>query len=117
MKNRNESDEFSEQIKRLKKLNLLIKSKTTGTLEKLAEKLHVSESVISDDLEFMNERGAGITYDFVKKSYYYTYPGDFFIGWMSPEEKQKLDKDKELRKKANMPVRVDINRLIKISKK
>lgn len=116
----NEAEEFrrfTEQVKRIKKLNLLIKSETTGTLEELAEKFKVSESVIKEDIELMNERDAGIIYDEDVQSYSYTIPGEFFIGWMSAEDEKKREKEKELKKKMAMPERVETNRFLRVKGK
>ncbi len=57
-----EIDDFFEQTERIKKLNPLIKSETTGTLKEIAEKLEVSESVIENDIEYMNAYGSEIIY-------------------------------------------------------
>ncbi len=115
--NRKEYEAFLQRMERIKKLDVLINSQKTGTLKDLAETLNVSESVLLSDFELMNEQGAEITYDIVKKTYYNKRPGKFFIGWLSTKDKKKLDADKERTKKANMPERFDVNRLITISKK
>jgi len=60
-------------------LDYLISSSSTGTRKELANKFGVSERTISRYLEMMNENGAAIHYNRLKRSFCYQKPGRFIV--------------------------------------
>lgn len=64
---------------RFKRLDDLIRTKSTGTPAKLAERLEVSESSVYEYLAIMKSLGAPIKYDKDRCTYYYEEDGQFKI--------------------------------------
>ncbi|GAA4335476.1 hypothetical protein GCM10023149_43510 [Mucilaginibacter gynuensis] len=62
---------------RLEYLSFLIQRKSTGTPEKLAVKLSISERTVYDYVEILRSLGAEIKYNKVKGTYYYVQAGHF----------------------------------------
>jgi biotin operon repressor len=56
---------------RIKIMNDLIKSSTTGTPEEFAKKLGISKSHLSHQIEVMKELGLNIAYSRTRNTYYY----------------------------------------------
>jgi predicted DNA-binding transcriptional regulator YafY len=66
-------------IKRLEYINHLIKTKSTGNLEKLARRCNLSKRAMTDFLNFAREMGADIRYDRARETYYYVDAGEITI--------------------------------------
>jgi predicted DNA-binding transcriptional regulator YafY len=64
-------------ISRLKRLDVLIAAKRTGTPKQLAEKLGLSERTVRNYITTLKELGAPIHYDRKRQSYYYMEDGHF----------------------------------------
>ena len=58
-------------IRRIDKMNYLIRSKRTGTPIQFAEKLEISESTLYQYLNALRDLGAPIAYDKFRQTYYY----------------------------------------------
>lgn len=68
---------FSQKIAQFKRLDDLIRRKTTGTLDDLAHRFAVSKSTMSRHLDEMREElNAPISYDRLRITYYYDAPFD-----------------------------------------
>ena len=65
----------------------------------------------------MNERGGNIICDKDMQTYSYTIPGEFFIGWVSKEDKEKREQEKVLKEKMAIPLRVETNRFLRVKGK
>lgn len=65
-----------EQLKRLKRMNRLIKDEKTGTPEEFADRLGVSASHLYRCIDEIKELGAPITFSRSRKTYYYEYEFD-----------------------------------------
>jgi predicted DNA-binding transcriptional regulator YafY len=61
-----------EQIERLKRMDELIKTKSTGNPEEFAEKLSISQSHLFNLINELKTRDAPIRYNPTRKTYYYT---------------------------------------------
>lgn len=61
-----------EQIERLKRMDGLIKTKSTGNPEEFAEKLSVSQSHLFNLINELKARDAPIRYNSARETYYYT---------------------------------------------
>jgi hypothetical protein len=60
-----------EQLERLKRINELIKTKSTGTPEILCAKLGISRRQLFKDLEMFKDMGAEIVYSKIRETYFY----------------------------------------------
>jgi hypothetical protein len=61
-----------EQIERLKRMDELIKTKSTGNPEEFAEKLSISHSHLFNLIDELKTRDAPIRYSRIRQTYYYT---------------------------------------------
>jgi len=68
---------------RLEHIDRLIRMKGTGTPKQLAERLHISESLLYEYLSFMKEHGAPIVYGKLRQSYYYERQGGFNLRFIN----------------------------------
>jgi len=68
---------LSEVFERLERLDYLIRQKSTGTPNQLAERLNMSERTLYGFLNEMRELGAPIKYSRAKQTYYYCTNGRF----------------------------------------
>lgn len=66
-------------IKRINYINRLIKSRSTGSPDQLANKINVSKRTIFEFIKLMKEYGAPIKYDRHRRTYFYDDGGDFEI--------------------------------------
>lgn len=60
-----------QQLERLKRINEMIKAKSTGSPETLRNKLNISRRQLFKDLELFKDIGAEIAYSKIRESYYY----------------------------------------------
>lgn len=60
-----------QQLERLKWINEMIKSKSTGSPEILCNKLSISRRQLFKDLEIFKDMGAEIAYSKIRETYYY----------------------------------------------
>ena len=72
-----------QYFNRLENIDRLIRKKGTGTPKQLAQKLHISESLLYEYLSFMKEQGAPIVYNKMRQSYYYEQQGGFNLRFIS----------------------------------
>ncbi|MBB6235543.1 putative DNA-binding transcriptional regulator YafY [Pedobacter sp. AK013] len=72
-------DDFLYQLERI---DSLIRMKSTGHPQVLAEKLHLSERSIYNYITILKKRGAPIKYCRTRKSYYYSCAGKFCFEFM-----------------------------------
>lgn len=63
------------EIRRLNRINYLIKHRATGTPDEFASKLNVSRRQLFNLLEVFNTMGAKVKYDRGYETYYYS--GDY----------------------------------------
>ncbi|GAB4334053.1 MAG: hypothetical protein OHK0038_10670 [Flammeovirgaceae bacterium] len=63
----------------LTNLDFLIRQKSTGDLEELAQKLGVSQRSVSSYLEIMRDYEADIKWDRYRRTYYYATEGKFIF--------------------------------------
>ncbi len=68
-------------IKRLERIDVLIKNRSTGTPTQLAKRLGVNKSTIYNYIKVMKRFNAPITYSKERESYIYTTNGSFSIGF------------------------------------
>ena len=68
-----------EQIRRLERLNHMIRRKATGTPKQLAERLGVSERTVYNLIDTLRQLGARIYYDNLRESYCYESGHEFSI--------------------------------------
>lgn len=68
---------IDHHLKRLQRIDRLIRIKGTGTPSELAKKLNLSESCLYKDIALLKEWGAPIAYCRECRSYYYTTNGGF----------------------------------------
>jgi predicted DNA-binding transcriptional regulator YafY len=74
-------------IRRIDKMNYLIRSKRTGTPIQFAEKLEISESTLYQHLNDLRELGAPIAYDKFRQTYYYETCGEIKIHFEKVHDK------------------------------
>ncbi|MBE9599540.1 hypothetical protein [Pedobacter sp. MC2016-24] len=67
----------NNSISKLDYLNQLIRTKATGSPERLAKKMAVCKRSVFSYLDILRELGAKIAYDQYKKTYYYEEAGTF----------------------------------------
>ncbi|HEX6431419.1 MAG TPA: HTH domain-containing protein [Niastella sp.] len=72
-----------QYFNRLENIDRLIRKKGTGTPKQLAQKLHISESLLYEYLSFMKEQGAPIVYSKMRQSYYYEQQGGFNLRFIN----------------------------------
>lgn len=77
---------------RLQRLHQLIRLKSTGTPDELAEKLELSERHVRDCILEMKELGAPIAFCRKRKTYYYTKETHFDFGFrvLSTDDAQEI---------------------------
>ncbi|MBK7432536.1 MAG: HTH domain-containing protein [Chitinophagaceae bacterium] len=69
-------------IERFKRIDEIIKNKSSGTPAQLAAKLDISESTLYEFIAVMKEMGAPIQYDKFAQRYVYEFPGHFNISFL-----------------------------------
>ena len=67
--------QLEEKLKRLRRLDDLIRRKATGSPDQLAYKLDVSRRTVFRLIDFLRNFGAPIAYCGVKQRYYYREEG------------------------------------------
>ena len=60
-----------QQLERLKRMNEMIKTKSTGTPENICNKLSISRRQLFKDLEIFKDMGAEIAYSKIRETYFY----------------------------------------------
>jgi predicted DNA-binding transcriptional regulator YafY len=83
LKRSNIQDMPKHYFDRLQNIDRLIRVKGTGTPKQLAQRLHISESLLYEYLSFMKEQGAPIAYCKDRRSYYYICQGGFNLRFIS----------------------------------
>lgn len=68
-------------LERLKRINEIIKSKSSGTPKEFAQKLKISESYLYRCINEMKEMGVPVNYDRNLRHYYYTKEFDLKISY------------------------------------
>jgi predicted DNA-binding transcriptional regulator YafY len=66
-------------IDRFRRIDQLVRLKSTGRPQDLAERLEISESTLYAFIQVMKDMGAPISYDKNRESYVYDEDGRFFI--------------------------------------
>jgi len=64
---------------RLKKMDALIKRKSTGTPHEFARRMDLSESALYEYLVVLKQLGAPVKYCRRRRSYYYSEVGEFYL--------------------------------------
>jgi hypothetical protein len=82
---------FLKYLRRLERIDDLIRRKATGTPEEFAERLGLCRSALMEYLREMKEIGAPIAYCRHRESYYYEEEKELFIGFA----KNRLAKEQE----------------------
>ena len=80
-------------IKRLQRIDQLIREENTGQPALLAKTIGVSERTIYEDLKLMKKIGAPIEFCSDTQSYHYTTEGSLIVGFV---EKRKDHTGKEI---------------------
>lgn len=62
---------FAEQIERIQYLDRLIKKRSTGTPEEMANKLGISRSQLYNLVSYLNDIGMNVKYSRTLKTFYY----------------------------------------------
>jgi predicted DNA-binding transcriptional regulator YafY len=60
-----------EKVKKLEYLHQLISHKATGTPENCAQKLNICERTLYRYIDYLKDRGAPISYNYLAQSYVY----------------------------------------------
>lgn len=69
-------------LTKIERIDLLIRTNSTGRPFVLASKLGISKRTLYNYINFMRDRyGAPIIFSAEKQSYVYLEPGEFKIGW------------------------------------
>lgn len=77
---------FLEKIQVIKRVDGLIRRKSTGTAKELAERLGVSRRCVYDIIVVMKKLHAPIEYCHMRKSFYYAYCCYLVIGFSSSDK-------------------------------
>ena len=70
---------FYDSLNRLKRIDYLIQTKSTGTPQELANKLNISKRWVYEYINMLKELGAPIKYCEITRSYLYEQNGRFLI--------------------------------------
>ncbi len=70
---------FEENLNRFELLDFLIRTKNTGSLQKLANRLGLSVSRTKDYINSLKEMGAPIVYSRQRESYIYSSPCELVV--------------------------------------
>ena len=84
-----------EIFNRLERLDILIRTRSTGTPQELAKRLNMSERNLYHFLDVMKDLGAPIFYCKTRKSYYYSEKGHFSIRFKKAGEKNTFAMSEE----------------------
>ena len=63
--------QFESTVKRLNSIHTLINTKATGDRKNFAKKVSLSESMLSNYLDYIRSKGIRITFDHINNRYYY----------------------------------------------
>jgi len=77
---------YEETIRRIEKIDYLIRKKGTGNAAKLAERLGVSRASVYEYIDFMRQKGAPIKYNQSRQTFYYDQDGFFATCFVSHGE-------------------------------
>jgi hypothetical protein len=77
---------YEETIRRIEKIDYLIRKRGTGNAAKLAERLGVSRAGVYEYINFMRQKGAPIKYSQSRQTFYYDEEGYFATGFVSRGE-------------------------------
>ncbi len=77
--------DFYTRLKKIERIDRLIRLEATGRPHSFAVKMDVSESTLYELLKIMKNMGACIHYDKLKETYYYTQPVKFEYGFQPLE--------------------------------
>lgn len=80
-----------EKKELMERVHLLVKRRSTGTPDELAERLQVSKATVHRMMDTMKSLGAPILYNFLRQTYEYEYPVDFFFGFVTNSSMQEID--------------------------
>jgi len=70
---------FSEQLRQVKRLRDLIRTKSTGTPDALAQWMNISRATVFRRIDDLNTLGAEIEYDRDRMTYYYLAPYELLL--------------------------------------
>lgn len=70
-----------KQIRRIERLDQLIRMKATGTPENLAKRLNISRSTLYNIIDFIKNQGVEIRYCSNRQSFYYEKDVHFYFGF------------------------------------
>ncbi len=70
-----------DQIKRIERIDQLIRMKATGSPDEFAERLNISRSTLYNILELMKNQGVEVYYSSSKKSFCYKQEVFFYFGF------------------------------------
>lgn len=97
---------FIEQIERIQYLDKLIKKRSTGTPEELANRLGISRSQLYNIIGYLNDIGTEINYSRMRRTFYYESGGkdveiNFSIKVIAGDEVYKIHGGYSQRAEAN----------------
>lgn len=81
---------YEETIRRIEKIDYLIRKKGTGNAAKLAERLGVSRASVYEYIDFMRQKGAPIKYNQSRQTFYYDEDGYFATCFVPKEGNSSL---------------------------
>ena len=70
---------FNEQIRQVKGLHELIRTKATGTPDDLSQRMNISRATVFRRIDDLKNLGAEIAYDRDRMTYYYLEPYELLI--------------------------------------
>lgn len=73
---------FIKKLKKIERLDGLIRRKATGSPKDLARRIDVAESTIYEYIKLMRDMGAPIEFDRFGNTYYYTTTIQFQVGFV-----------------------------------
>lgn len=97
-------------VDRLERMHDLICRKATGTPDDFAEKLGISKSMLMLNLAQLKEKGGPIKYDSLNRTYYYTCPCRFIIGYeLDKEVMGKVRGGRNILKNFTIPILFELD--------
>ena len=73
-------------LKRLIRLDQLIRHKSTGTPANCAQQIGISERSLYDYLKLLKEMGAPVRFSRGRRTYYYAEEGRFYVSFLAEDD-------------------------------
>jgi predicted DNA-binding transcriptional regulator YafY len=85
--------DFNINLKRLERVNKLIKRRQTGNPETFSRQLNISKATLFRYLKIMKALGAPVEYDKLRETYYYVKPGELQMRFTDTSHEPVLYED------------------------